>query len=70
MTSDHLNNDTNSVDKATRNDSPLAAHAVGKITSDEGTKEGTAGEDRGDERRVALAEGVGTSALDLVDEVL
>lgn len=70
MTSNHLNNNTNSVDKATSNDSPLATHAVSKITSDEGTKEGTAGEDRGDERRVALAEAVGTSALDLVDEEL
>lgn len=70
MTSNHLNNNTNSVDEATHDDSPLAADTVGKITSDEGTEEGTAGEDGGDERRVALAEAVGTSALDLVDEVL
>jgi hypothetical protein len=70
VTSDHLDNNTNAVDSATHDDSPLATHAVGKITSDQGTEEGTARENRDDERLVALGEGLGTHALDLFDEVL
>lgn len=70
MTSDHLDNDTNSVDKATDNDSPLATDAVGKITSDESTEEGTARENRDDERRVAFGESILALALDLFNEEL
>jgi hypothetical protein len=70
VTSDHLDNNTNAVDSATHDDSPLATHAVGKITSDQGTEEGTARENRDDERLVALGESLGTHALDLFDEVL
>ena len=70
VTSDHLDNDTNAVDHATHDDSPLATHAVGKITSDQGTEEGTTRENRDDERLVALGESIGTAALDLLDEKL
>lgn len=70
MTSDHLNNNTKAVDDATSNDSPLAADAVSDITGDDSTEEGTAGENRDDQRLVAFAERVMVKALDLVDEVL
>lgn len=70
MTSDHLDNDTDAVDEAAEDDGPLATHAVGKITSDQGTEEGTARENRDDERLVALRKSIGTAALDLLDEVL
>lgn len=39
----HLDNNTDSVDDASGNDSPLAAHPISEITSDESTEEGTAG---------------------------
>lgn len=68
-TSDHLNDNTNHVDTAAENNSPLAANHVGKITGNEGAKEGTAGENRDDQRLVAFAEGGGIRALDGVDEV-
>lgn len=70
MASNHLDNNTEAVDDATSNDSPLAADAVSDITGDDSTEEGTAGEDRDDQRLVAFAELVMAKALDLVDEVL
>lgn len=70
VTSDHLDDNTDSVDNATIDDSPLATNAVGKITSDEGTEEGTARENRDDQRLVALAKGSLASTLDLLNEVL
>lgn len=70
VTSDHLNSDTDRVDDAAHDDSPLATNAVSKITSDQGTEKGTAGEDRDDERLVALGELGGTLALDLLNEEL
>ena len=68
--SDHLNGDTDDVDEAAKDNSPLAANHVGKITSNESAKEGTAGQDRDDERRVGFADFGGQRALDGVDEDL
>ena len=42
MTSNHLDNNTEAVDDATSNDSPLAADAVSDITGDDSTEESTA----------------------------
>ena len=67
---DHLDYNTNHVDDSTDNDSPLAADPVGDITGNDGTEEGTARQDGGDERGVALAEGLGANALDGLDEDL
>lgn len=69
MTSDHLDNDTERVDDATIDDSPLAADHVGKITSDESTEEGTTRENRDDQRLVAFTESGGLRALDGANEV-
>lgn len=68
-TSDHLNDDTDHVDEAAKNNSPLASHPVGNVTSNESTEESTAGKDRDDEGGIRFANGGGTLALDGLDEV-
>lgn len=67
--SDHLNDNTDHVDTAAKNNSPLATHVVGKITSNESAKEGTAGQNRDDERGVAFGKRILTR-IDHVDEDL
>ena len=71
-TSDHLDHATDHVDEAAENDSPLAADHVGKVTGDEGAKEGTAGQNGDDERLVRFRDGsgAGASAFDGIDEHL
>ena len=67
---------TNDIDSTADDNGPLAANHVGKITSDEGTKESTGGKDRNDERSVAGADGAGGAgetigtnrALDFLNE--
>ena len=70
---------TNDVDETADNDGPLAANNVGKVTSNEGTNEGTGRQNRDDERGVATTDGAsatrgvqtigaGTTALDLLDK--
>lgn len=65
---DHLDDNTDSVDGTAKNNSPLATHPVGKVTSDESTEESTDGEDRDDQRLVALRELRDTGAFDGLDE--
>lgn len=76
----HLDNNTDSVDDASGNDSPLAAHPISEITSDESTEEGTAGQDRNNEGGVGVSQsrvlvlrvqvGDVCGALNSLDEVL
>lgn len=61
---DHLNNNTKHVDDTAENDGPLSADHVGKITSSDGTEEGTTRKNRSDEGGVALAQLGGSKALD------
>lgn len=61
---DHLDNDSDHVDEAANDDGVLSANPVGNITSDQGTEEGTAGQDGGDEGGVAVGELGGEGALD------
>jgi hypothetical protein len=63
---DDLDDATDEVDQAAENDSPLAADPVGEIASNDGTEEGTTGENGGDERVVGGAEGIhaGVDGLD------
>lgn len=68
-TSDHLDDDTNHVDEAAENDSPLAAHEVGEVAGDESAKEGTARQDGDDERRVGLGH-LGGGGIQSLDEDL
>jgi hypothetical protein len=68
LAGDHLDYDTDHVDKAAEDDSPLTADPVGKITSDDSTEEGAARENGGDERQVALAEFGGVGAFDSLVE--
>lgn len=51
-TGDHLNNNTNCVDKTASNHSPFSADHVSNVTSGDGTKEGTSGENGDDQRLV------------------
>lgn len=60
---DHLNNNTDGVDDAAHDDSPLATNPVGHVTGDESAKEGTAGQDRDDERGVGVAERLSVGTL-------
>lgn len=69
LASNHLNDNTDAVDDTTADDGPLSANAIGKVTSDQGAKEGAARQDRSDERRVRVGQVVAASALDLMDEV-
>lgn len=68
--SDHLDDHTDHVDEAAHDDSPFATDALGDITSDDGTEEGTSREDGDDERLVGGAQGCGAGAFDQLDEVL
>jgi hypothetical protein len=67
---DHLDDDTDHVDDSTEDDSPLAADVVGQITGDDGAEESTSRENGGDEGLVALAQRLGTLALNGLDEDL
>lgn len=67
---DHLNNDTDHVDKAADNDSPLSADPIRDVTSSESTEEGTGRQDGGDESLVALSKLLRTDAVDGLDEDL
>lgn len=60
----HLDNDSEHVDATADDDGPLSANPVGNITSDQGTEEGTAGQDRGNQGGVAVGELGGEGALD------
>ena len=66
--SDHLNNNTKKIYAAASDDSPFATNDVGDVTSDDRAEEGTAGEDRGDQRLVRRGESRGVGTLDDVDE--
>lgn len=60
----HLDNDTDHVDDTAHDDGPLSADPVGNITGNQGTEEGTAGQDRGNQGGVAVGELGGEGALD------
>lgn len=55
---------TNHVQNAAGDDSPLAADHVGDIAGDDGTEEGTGGEDGDDERQMRAGESSCVSTLD------
>lgn len=54
--SSNLEDNTDGVDDATDDDGPLAADDVGDITGDDGAKEGTGGQDRGNQGQVRTGE--------------
>lgn len=68
--SDHLDDHTEHVDSAAIDDSPLAAEMVGEIAGNEGTEEGSAGENRDDERGVRGRDLLGAGELDGILEDL
>lgn len=67
-TSDHLDDNTDGVDQAADDNSPLATNKVGDVAGNDSTKEGTAGQDRHDQRSVGLGDGLGAGEFDCVDE--
>jgi hypothetical protein len=69
-TGDHLDDDTDDVDEAASNDSPLATDHVGQVTGNEGAKEGTAGQDGDDQGLLGRGQGSVAGAHDDVDELL
>lgn len=65
----HLDNDTDHVDEAADDDGPLSADPVGDVTSNQGTEEGTARQDGGDEGGMGVGElGSGSALNGLVED--
>lgn len=56
-------------DTTTSNNSGTTTHHIGKVTSDEGSEEGTGGQDRNDEGGVGRADSIGISS-DRTNELL
>ena len=59
-----LDGNTNDVDEAADDDGPFAADDVGDVASNDCAEEGTAGQDRGDQRLVGRGERCRSGALD------
>ena len=66
---DHLDDDTEDVDEATKNDGPLPPKNVSDIARNYGAEEGSAREDGDDQGLVRRREGVLVGAFDNFDEL-
>jgi len=66
----HLEDNAAHVDETADDDGPFTANEVGDIAGDNSAKEGTAGENRDDQRLVGRGQSGGVGALDDMDEQL
>jgi hypothetical protein len=67
---DHLDDDTDHIDEAAQNNSPFATNEVGDVAGNNSAEEGTARQDRDDERGVGFVDFLGADVLDGLDEDL
>lgn len=66
----HLDYATKSVDNTAQNDGPFSTNEVGKVTGNQGAKEGSARQDRDDQRSVGFRDSCLADTLDSLDEDL
>ena len=67
--SNQLDDNTNSINNAADDDSPLATNHIGHITSDQCTEESSSRQNRDDQRRMGCAQSI-TTRIDHIDEHL